>query len=172
MLPPPIGRLLVPIGRVALLWPLLWLLACAPQLEQFHVTIPANPPSAETEIAQKQGTTHVCPGAQVQLAWRGKGKASLSAASGQMYQEPLCSTVHRVPAKGQELVQSNSQLHPPQEPTGTIKALSVMSGQKVAKNANELAFENSLSQMIDKHPNEVAATISRAHSLEIEPLET
>jgi phospholipase C len=48
------------------------------------------------------------------------------------------------------------QLHPPQEPTGTIKALSVMSGQKVAKNANELAFENALSQMIDKHPNEVA----------------
>jgi hypothetical protein len=61
-------------------------------------------------IAQKQGTTHVCPGTQVQLAWRVKGKASLSAASGQMYQEPLCSTVHRVPAKGQELVQSNSQI--------------------------------------------------------------
>jgi phospholipase C len=48
------------------------------------------------------------------------------------------------------------RLQPPDEPTGTIKALSIMSGKRVAEHTNELAFEDALSKMVDAHPNEVA----------------
>lgn len=106
----PAGRVLVHIGKAVLLSPLLLVFACSPQLRTFHVTIPANPPSADADIAQKQGTTHICSGTKIQLAWQVKGKASLSTASGQIYQEPLCATARHVPAEGHELVGSNPQI--------------------------------------------------------------
>jgi phospholipase C len=46
--------------------------------------------------------------------------------------------------------------HPPDEPLGNITALRVMPGKRISKAANELAFEDAVSQMIDAHPTEVA----------------
>jgi hypothetical protein len=88
----------------------LFQLGCAPQLEKFHVTIPTNPPSPEADVSKRQGTTHVCPGTQVQLSWSVKGKASLSAASGLIYQEPFCSAPRKVHANGSQIVDTSSQI--------------------------------------------------------------
>jgi hypothetical protein len=103
---------LVNIARTALLLSGLSQLGCAPQLTKFHVTIPTNPPASQADVSKQQGTTHVCPGTQFQLSWTAKGKASLSAASGVMYQEPLCLGPRKVHANGSETVKTDPQIAP------------------------------------------------------------
>jgi hypothetical protein len=104
------GKVLLSIGRTSLLLSALFQLGCAPQLEKFHVTIPTNPPAPEPDVSKQQGTTHICPGTQIQLAWSVKGKASLSAASGLSYQEPFCSSPRRVQANGSEIFDTSPQI--------------------------------------------------------------
>ena len=76
---------------------------CTPKLKVFHVTIPSNTPASLSETASHQGSTHVCPGTEVQISWDVSGKASLSATEGELYQTPTCFN-SRLPAKGTKVL--------------------------------------------------------------------
>jgi hypothetical protein len=82
---------------------------CTPKVNQFQVTIPGNTIASPSDIADHQGSTHVCPGTEVQLSWDASGKVTLSATKGQIYQPPTCFT-SRVPAKGTKLLVTTPEI--------------------------------------------------------------
>lgn len=82
---------------------------CTPKVNQFHVTIPSNTMGSPSDIADHQGSTHVCPGTEVQLSWGVSGKATLSVTKGQIYQPPACFT-SRIPAKGTKVVVTTPEI--------------------------------------------------------------
>jgi hypothetical protein len=83
---------------------------CSPQLERFHVTIPSNLPSPESDVSAHQGTTHACEGTKVLLSWKIKGKGSLRATTGALYQPPSCFDPGNIPGSGMRTIDTTGQI--------------------------------------------------------------
>jgi hypothetical protein len=67
---------------------------------RLSITIP-NSSATEKDIADQQGTLHVCPSTSVQVSWQIDGKPSLSATSGERYQATQeCLSVSEMPSSG------------------------------------------------------------------------
>jgi hypothetical protein len=87
---------------------LLQVTGCTPKIQRFNITIASNPALAASDIASRQGSTHICPNSSIHLDWAVEGRAAVSAAAGARYQLPACFHLPNPPSIGTYDVSTNT----------------------------------------------------------------
>ncbi len=80
---------------------------CVPQVKRFRADIPVN--ATVSGLDDKPGPIHACPGTKIRLSWEAKGKVSLAATEGKIFQLPACYSA-KVSSKGQEILLTEPEI--------------------------------------------------------------